>query len=150
PVPGNVNPNTPAGRVSVGGGGDHNANLNALAPGVTVSASGNCADRTQRNCTSLDGMDTDAIQAVNTIAADCNCGTSMIITGGTEVGHSGGTAEGTHGGGDKFDLRNNTTIDTHINSWSEAAVGNRSGRLDDGIFCVQEFNPDHWDCKVVN
>ena len=58
---------------------------------VSVSSSGNCSDRTQPNCTSLDGMPQSAIDYLSNLGDWCAepanaC--QVTVTGGTEVGHN--------------------------------------------------------------
>jgi len=55
--------------------------------GINVVSRGNCTSRTQRNCTSLEGMQPDALAKIKDVITSCsNC--NLEITSGTEVGHS--------------------------------------------------------------
>lgn len=76
-------------------GGDvytHTEAKNALSSsGIGTSSSGNCSSQSNRSCTSLESIPKSTIDFVKKLKADCKC--NVIITGGTEVGHS------THGSG---------------------------------------------------
>jgi hypothetical protein len=55
--------------------------------GVEVVSSGNCTDRNNKNCTSLEGIQQTAfVEIVQTIEKCVGC--NLQITAGTEVGHS--------------------------------------------------------------
>ncbi len=66
--------------------------------GVSVSSSGMCADPTKASCTSLDQVPCAVITALNEMSKSCKTGgifglfmtqrCQIIITGGTETGHS--------------------------------------------------------------
>jgi len=73
-------------------------------PGITVSSTGNCCDKTKSTCTSLDGMLFSTIQQI--INVKNKCGT-ITVTGGTEVGHSGEGNTVSHSGGSKMDTSQN-------------------------------------------
>lgn len=114
--------------------------------GIAVVSTGSCADKTQSNCTSLDGISSNAITDAINLKQACNC--DITITGGTEVGHA---ATGGHSDGIKYDIRLNPTVDAFITS-NYTDIGRRS----DGAQMYQ--NPatgyiyakerDHWDIKV--
>lgn len=53
--------------------------------GISVISSGNCSDRNNSSCTSLDGIPEKTIN--NLIKIKDVCGRSPVITGGTEDGH---------------------------------------------------------------
>ena len=56
------------------------------AAGVTVFSSGNCSDPTKKNCTSLNGVRQSTIDEA--IALKIACGCTVVVTGGTETGHT--------------------------------------------------------------
>lgn len=59
--------------------------------GIPVVSSGNCTNQYQANCTSLQGVHSDVIDGqYGIIAFKRNSGCSIIITGGTEIGHANG------------------------------------------------------------
>lgn len=80
------------------------ASYASTLPGVSVSSSGNCCDKTQSTCTSLDGMLSSTVQQIINITNKCG---AVTVTGGTEVGHSGEGSIGSHSGGSKVDLGQN-------------------------------------------
>jgi len=55
--------------------------------GINVVSSGNCTDRTNRSCTSLEGFQPAALEKVKSVVSDCS-GCNLQITAGTEVGHT--------------------------------------------------------------
>jgi len=61
-------------------------NLNGF--GISVTSSGNCSDRCSSNCTSLWGIPTRVINThLKYISDHCGSNCTVIVTGGTEVGH---------------------------------------------------------------
>ena len=56
-----------------------------LAAGVTIESSGNCTDRGNSTCTSLEGIPAATVDKIIAMKKACNC--DIVITGGTEVGH---------------------------------------------------------------
>lgn len=113
----------------------NDANASTLAnAGVAGSSSGNCCNRNQSNCTSLDGMMNSTVSQIINVKNRCG---SITVTGGTEVGHSDGGAN-SHGGGGKFDVSRNliscitgTTGSTIIASptFGSSQVRDRCGNL---------------------
>jgi len=95
--------------------------------------------------TSLEGIRTSTINVI----VDLNrlSGAGIVITGGTEGGHAGGTYS--HANGYKVDLRKNSTLDNYIrNNFSFAGkVGGFSAYKDpSGNLYVDEGG--HWDVTV--
>lgn len=78
-------PTQPAPTTPASGIYSHEAAVAALNPGITISSSGGCSDPNNPRCTSLEGIPAFAIDKLNEIHQNCNC--SIVITGGTEVGH---------------------------------------------------------------
>ncbi|MEK7531039.1 MAG: pilin [Patescibacteria group bacterium] len=70
----------PAGRMT-----DEDAREKLLAAGVTIESSGNCSDRGNSTCTSLDGIPAATVDKIIAMKKACNC--EVVVTGGTEVGH---------------------------------------------------------------
>lgn len=59
----------------------------AVLGGINVVSSGNCTDRTNKSCTSLDGIQQQALTEIKSVISSCtNC--NLEITAGTEIGHS--------------------------------------------------------------
>ncbi|KAF9283899.1 hypothetical protein BGZ68_005049 [Mortierella alpina] len=86
------------------------AKLNAN--GITISSSGNCVDRNNPNCTSLQGVLSGTVDTVIALKGYSGC-PSLVITGGTETGHGNGAGK-THWNGYKLDLRHVACLDTYI------------------------------------
>ncbi|CAG7785483.1 unnamed protein product [Allacma fusca] len=80
------------------------------AAGVGISSSGGCSDRTKPTCTSLDQINDSTINGVVTLKRASGC--SLTVTGGTEVGHAGGTYS--HANGYKVDYSLNTCISGYV------------------------------------
>ncbi|XP_037033138.1 uncharacterized protein LOC119072086 [Bradysia coprophila] len=81
------------------------------AVGITIASSGNCSDRNIASCTSLEQIRRKTIDSgviVLKEASQCD----IIITGGTEVGHSSSTYS--HFNGYKLDYRLNTCLNDYI------------------------------------
>jgi hypothetical protein len=137
------NPNQP-GEVSPGSYTHAQAKSKLASAGIPISSSGNCSDRTNRTCTSLDGMRQDTISQAITVKSACNC--SVVVTGGTEVGHEGGTQS--HSTGYKIDLGAGGSLDTYLKTLTRAGSrGNDPTYVDK---CGNEYvrESDHWDITV--
>ncbi|MGP3633401.1 peptidoglycan-binding domain-containing protein [Streptomyces sp. 24-1644] len=79
--------------------------------GITTSSSGDCDDRDNYRCTSLDDIRSDSIRGVIALRKASGC--PLVVTGGTEYGvHDEGITKA-HTKGYKLDLR----IDTCITNW---------------------------------
>lgn len=86
--------------------------------GISSRSSGGCTDRTKSTCTSYDGVLSGTVDGAITLKGACGC--SLIITGGTEVGHASGTYS--HANGYKFDFAKNTALDNYVkNSFTKIA-----------------------------
>jgi len=73
-------------------------------PSIAVSATGDCCDKTKSNCTSLEGMLFSTTQQIININSKCG---PIIVSGGTEVGHSSEGSPVSHSGGAKVDIKQN-------------------------------------------
>lgn len=80
------------------------------AAGITWSSSGQCSDRNNRHCTSFEQINARTIDGIITLKNACGC--AINITGGTEVGHSGGTYS--HWNGYKLDITPNDCVSHYI------------------------------------
>ncbi len=115
------------------------------AAGISVSSSGNCSDKTNSSCTSLDGMHESTIRQVVAVKENCNC--SVVVTGGTETGHSSG-----HSNGYKIDIRTGSDINTFLQGLRSLGASSQGyPRYADkcGNVYMHESNPDHWDINVT-
>jgi len=126
--------------------------------GITVHSSGNCNDRKNRNCTSLEGMRMSTISEIIRLKEDCGDDCVIVVTAGTETGHSG-DGVGSHAGGYKFDLRVNDDSNRIIRSYTPT-FSNRSDVTETyegpgGVIYAYEFvvmsngeKSYHWDVLV--
>jgi Type IV secretion system pilin len=133
-------PATPPATPAAPGTYTHAEAVAALGGGFTISSSGNCSDKTKASCTSLDGIQKNAIQRVKELKA--LVGTSFIITGGTEVGHAGGTYS--HANGYKIDLRVDTKLNDYITT-NFTSIGGSKWKDANGNIYYRHGPPDHWD-----
>ncbi|MDP2655673.1 MAG: pilin [bacterium] len=104
-------------------------------PGISVSSSGNCCDRNNRSCTSLDGMLQATIQQIKNVKNKCG---GITVTGGTETGHASEGGAGSHSSGSKVDLGQNvvscilgTSGSSSVNppSFGSAQVKDKCGNI---------------------
>jgi len=111
-------------------------------------SSGNCSNRNNPRCTSLDGVRENTINGLQTLKRASNC--DIIVTGGTETGHGNGSSR-SHWNGYKADIRLNSCINSYIER-SFAYIGVRSDgakmyRSAAGNIYAREEN--HWDILYV-
>lgn len=90
------------------------------AAGITYSSSGGCTSKSGSTCTSYDGLLTGTVNSAITLKGACGC--SLVITGGTEVGHAAGTYS--HANGYKLDFAKNTALNNYVKN-SFARIANR-------------------------
>ncbi len=111
--------------------------------GVAGRSTNNCCVKTQSTCTSLDGMLPNTIQQIINIQEKCG---GVIVTGGTETGHSA-----SHSGGAKMDITSGS-IDSCIQSSTTPVVppsfGIRQQKDAWGNIYTLEAIPSHWDILV--
>ncbi len=115
--------------------------------GISWSSSGNCTYRYASNCTSFDQINQETLNGVMTLKRASGCG--INITGGTEVGHAGGTYS--HFNGYKVDVATSTTVTTCIDRYIRAnfpyigtrADGAKQYRSAAGNVYANEWT--HWD-----
>ena len=65
------------------------------AAGISIISSGNCSNKSNPRCTSLNGILSSTVDGI--IALKRASGASITITGGTEVGHAAGTRSHANG-----------------------------------------------------
>lgn len=112
--------------------------------GITIHSSGNCRDRNNRRCTSVEGIRQGTVDGL--VAFRNAVGVDLVMTGGTEVGHEPGVFS--HGNGYKVDVSLNPTVNQYIENTFEH-VGQRSSdgaelyRDPNGNEFAREGN--HWD-----
>ncbi len=119
--------------------------------GITVNKgacpSGVSYQNVSGGCTSLEGLRASSIEGAKQLKEDCNC--TVIVTGGTEKGHSTvGTK--THENGYKLDFARNNTLDSYItNNYTYSGIRSDDGaklyKSPSGAIFAKES--DHWDTK---
>lgn len=147
-VPGQATDGGVGSDVVISQSASHQANAARLsAAGINISSSGNCADKRNPRCTSLDGMKENTI--TQAIAVSQACGCTVVVTGGTETGHAAGPTS--HSAGYKIDLAVNTQLDAYIRSLTPSGSRGSDNRYKDrcGNEYVRETNPNHWDITVT-
>ena len=118
------------------------------ASGITIWSSGNCSNRYNSSCTSFEQVRQTTISGIRTLKSASGC--AIQATGGTEVGHSGGTYS--HWNGWKIDISKYTCIGNYIRN-NFTYVGYISGwgyqwRSGAGNLYTDEGN--HWDILYYN
>ncbi|KAF9087351.1 hypothetical protein BGX29_007140 [Mortierella sp. GBA35] len=89
------------------------AEARLIPNGITASSSGGCTDRNIPSCTSYQGILSGTVDGAITLKKASGV-SSMVITGGTEVGHASGTYS--HAKGYKVDIRHSTVLDNYIHT----------------------------------
>ncbi|KAF2837732.1 hypothetical protein M501DRAFT_985962 [Patellaria atrata CBS 101060] len=111
--------------------------------GISSYSSGGCTTRSVKTCTSYEGVLSGTVDGAITLKGACGC--SLVITGGTEVGHADGPYS--HYKGYKFDFRKNTALDSYVKN-SFTRIANRGDGYPQwqsaagNIYCDEG---NHWD-----
>ncbi len=110
---------------------------------ISVSSSGNCSDRNNASCTSLDQVRAASIRGAISLKGASGCG--LIVTGGTEVGHASGAVS--HSTGYKLDFSFNSCITGFIqNSMTYIGLrGDGAAQYQDARGDVYARESTHWD-----
>jgi hypothetical protein len=114
------------------------------AAGIGYTSSGGCTTRSDVDCTSLDQINTTTV--TDLVAFHQTSGCTVLITGGTEVGHE--TSTYSHYNGYKVDLRLTTCINGYIRAHYAPIVPPTFGTeqyRDGGNIYTYEGN--HWDVE---
>lgn len=111
--------------------------------GISWTSSGGCTDRNNSTCTSFEGIRQATIDGAKTLKSASGCG--LLITGGTETGHAGGTYS--HWNGYKLDFSRTTCLTSWIHN-TYTYIGLRSDgaaqyQAASGNVYADEGN--HWD-----
>ncbi|KAF5348162.1 hypothetical protein D9756_010750 [Leucocoprinus leucothites] len=120
------------------------AEARLIPNGITASSSGGCTTRSNPTCTSYEGILSGTVDGVITLKKASGA-SSLVITGGTEVGHASGTFS--HANGYKVDVRHSTTLDNYIKS-AFTKIANRGDGFPQwqaasgNIYCDEGT---HWD-----
>lgn len=118
------------------------------AAGISISSSGGCSDQGTPTCTSLTGVRQATISGAITLKNASGC--ALNVTGGTEVGHAGGTYS--HGNGYKLDFSLSSCLTSYVQN-TFTYVGTRGDgaalyRAGSGNEYAKEGN--HWDVTYYN
>ena len=89
---------------------DAQAASQLAASSITRSSSGGCTTRSNPTCTSYEQINQETVSGIKTYRSVSGC--AVNITGGTEVGHAGGTYS--HYNGYKVDIARSTCNDSYI------------------------------------
>lgn len=116
------------------------------AAGISVTSSGQCSNRGNAQCTSLDGIHSQAIDGVITLKQASGC--PIIVTGGTETGHES-VGRRSHHNGWKLDIRKrgDDCITRYITG-TFTRISPRRWRAASGNVYLDESN--HWDIQYGN
>eukprot|EP01080_Neovahlkampfia_damariscottae_P007301 gene7301-11620_t len=113
------------------------------AAGIAIVSSGNCFDRNNRRCTSLEQVRCRTIDGIVTLKSASRC--AITITGGTETGHAGGARS--HWNGYKLDFRLTACINGYIEKnfkyIGRRGDGAQQWQASSGNVYAKEGN--HWD-----
>lgn len=111
--------------------------------GITWKSSGNCSDRKKKNCTSFDQINSATIDGI--IAFKKASGCDVVITGGTEIGHSSSTHS--HWNGYKVDITPSVAVSNYIetNFTKDKKRGDGAQMYKDASGNVYARESDHWD-----
>ncbi|MEV6979806.1 hypothetical protein AB0M95_00835 [Sphaerisporangium sp. NPDC051017] len=117
--------------------------------GLGWRSSGHCASRHNRSCTSLDAVRLGTLWGVVNLKRRSGC--PIVVTGGTEVGHAGGTHS--HGAGYKLDIEHNNCINRFIRKMRKGQVRGDGAdifyeRRPQG-YTIYANEPSHWDIKFL-
>jgi len=112
--------------------------------GVLV-ANSPCTKGQTTQCVNLNGLNDPAVFGVIDLHKTCGALCTVIITGGTEAGHS---ATGGHPTGDSLDIRFDSRLDSFIASKdttpTPTSLGNRYDTTINGKIVIFLKESDHW------
>ncbi|KAF7782099.1 hypothetical protein Agabi119p4_1475 [Agaricus bisporus var. burnettii] len=120
------------------------AEARLIPNGITASSSGGCTTQSNPTCTSYSGILDTTVAGVITLKQAAGV-SSLVITGGTEVGHASGTFS--HANGFKVDVRHSTGLDNYIKG-TFTRIANRGDGFPQweagsgNIYCDEG---NHWD-----
>ncbi|KAK0465579.1 uncharacterized protein EV420DRAFT_1514993 [Desarmillaria tabescens] len=114
-----------------------------IPAGITAFSTGGCTDKNKSTCTSYEGIRSSTVNGVITLK-QASGSSSLVITGGTEVGHASGTYS--HANGYKVDVRHASVVDNYIKTHF-TRIANRDGypqwqAASGNIYCDEG---SHWD-----
>ena len=112
--------------------------------GITLRSSGNCRDRNNRRCTSVEGIRQQTVDGL--IAFRNAVGVDLVVTGGTEVGHDAGRYS--HYNGYKADVSLDPAVNRYIESnfqEIDRRAGDRARQFRDAAGNIYAREGHHWD-----
>src|SRR3989338_1512883 len=116
---------------------------------INITSTGNCSDKNNPKCTSLDGIQQQTINNIISFKNDCGCAVTM--TAGTEFGHST-TGTCTHASGCKIDIApfgsTSAYIRSHFTSQAPTFGVEQYKDPKTGAIYTLEQNPLHWDIAL--
>ncbi|KAF9456048.1 hypothetical protein BDZ94DRAFT_1178587 [Collybia nuda] len=120
------------------------AEAKLIPNGITASSTGGCTTKSVSTCTSYSGILDSTVNGVITLKKAAGV-SSLVITGGTEVGHASGTYS--HGNGYKVDVRHSAGIDSYIKNTFTKIANRGDGypqwkAASGNIYCDEG---SHWD-----
>lgn len=80
------------------------------AAGISWTSSGGCSTQSNSTCTSFSGIRQTTLDGAKTLKSASGC--ALTITGGTEVGHAGGTYS--HANGYKLDFSLTSCLTSYV------------------------------------
>ncbi|KAF9127987.1 hypothetical protein BG015_004423, partial [Linnemannia schmuckeri] len=96
---------------------------------IMASSTSGCSEKNKPQCISYEGILSGTVDGVITLKKTA-CVPSLVITGGTEVGHPGGAYS--HSNGYKVDVRHQPGLDNYIKTVfpriANGEMGTRSGK----------------------
>lgn len=120
------------------------AEARLIPNGITASSTGSCTDRNNPRCTSYQGILSGTVDGVIALKKAAGI-SSLVITGGTEVGH--GRSQYSHSNGYKVDVRHQTGLDNYIKTTFSRIANRGDGypqwRAPSGNLYCDEGS--HWD-----
>ncbi|MDO8492508.1 MAG: pilin [bacterium] len=126
------------------------------AGNISVFSTGNCNDQNNPSCTSLQGIQPKTVDGVINLRQACGSSCSIVISGGTEVGHSEGGAS--HSAGDKVDISikgSSSSFNTFITKTLKAQNNNMMPANTtlqmqvSGKKYEVRYEIDHYDIRVI-
>jgi hypothetical protein len=116
--------------------------------GITWSSSGNCSDRSKRNCTSFEQINSETIDGIISFKKVSGC--DVNVTGGTETGHA--TSTRSHWNGYKLDITPSVCVSDFIeNNFTAAGVRSDGAKLfKDGAGNTYARESNHWDITFIS
>ncbi len=123
-----------------------------------------CSDKIKTLCTSFGGMQPSTLEQMGRLKGACNC--TLVITGGTEYGHTENGSDLSHANGYKYDAKKNTGLNRFIvdrcsekNHCDEGERVEKNGNISPTytytingrtvIYVDEKIGAPHWDITVA-